>query len=168
MKEAQRCPFASATACSLALCRPLRKAQDRLRGTIVFRHIPPAQPVAVDEHDAVKHLAVINVRPAVALLKERSQPLHLIVRPPKQAANASLFAEPESSHISPDQEERRRSTTPSRCPSTLAEHIALRRNETYFLIGAKENGHSIRRNLYGREIDEADRMYGSAVVLPTT
>ncbi|KAK0357916.1 hypothetical protein LTR94_037463, partial [Friedmanniomyces endolithicus] len=53
-------------------------------------------PIAVDEDDAAQNPSVIHPRPAVALGKERPQPLNLLIRQPKQVTHSGLLAEPES------------------------------------------------------------------------
>ena len=57
----------------------------RLVWPIGAGRISPAQPIAVDEDDAAQNPSVVHPRPAVALGKERPQPLNLLIRQPKQA-----------------------------------------------------------------------------------
>ena len=69
----------------------------RFRRPIVLWRIPPSQTVAVDEDDAAENPPVIDTWPAVALGKERTKPLHLLVRQPVQIAHIqSPRTEPES------------------------------------------------------------------------
>ena len=46
--------------------------------------VSPAQPVLANEHDTAQHPPVIHTRLGAAFRKERSQPLHLLVRQPEQ------------------------------------------------------------------------------------
>lgn len=60
----------------------------------------PAQPVAVNEHDPARHLAIIITRFAVALGRERPQPLNLLVSQPNQGIPPSLLTGPGSHQAS--------------------------------------------------------------------
>jgi hypothetical protein len=60
---------------------------ERLGRTILPWRIAPPQPIAVDEDYPAQHTPVIDPRLAVALRKERPQPLHLLVGQPEKVAH---------------------------------------------------------------------------------
>jgi hypothetical protein len=47
------------------------------------RRITPPQTIAIDEDYAAQNPPIIDARLAMALWKERSQPIHLLVRQPE-------------------------------------------------------------------------------------
>ena len=61
---------------------PLPSAIEGLRRTILTRCITPPQAIATDEDYATQNPSIINPRLAMALRKERPQPLHLLVCQP--------------------------------------------------------------------------------------
>ncbi len=79
-----------------SLAPALPSIVQRLVRTIGAGRISPAQPVAVDKDDANQDPPVIHSRLAMAVGKERPQPLDLLVRQLKQGAHPGLLAEPES------------------------------------------------------------------------
>jgi len=67
-------------------CAPaFQRLSSALYGRVGALRITPPQPNAVDEHDAAQRQAIIHLRLAVSLGKERPQPIHLLVSQPKQA-----------------------------------------------------------------------------------
>ena len=66
---------------------PLPSVVERLGWTILMGRIAPPQPIAIDEDYAAQHAPVIDPRLAMALGKERPQPLHLRFGQPEQVAH---------------------------------------------------------------------------------
>jgi hypothetical protein len=61
---------------------PLPSVVERLRRAILPRRIAPPQAIAIDEDYAAQNPPIIDARLAMALRKERPQPIHLLVRQP--------------------------------------------------------------------------------------
>ena len=61
---------------------PLPTVVERLRRPILTRGITPPQAIAIDEDNPAENPPIIHPRLAMALRKERLQPLHLVVRQP--------------------------------------------------------------------------------------
>lgn len=62
---------------------PFPTVVERLGQPILSRRIAPKQPIAVDEDYSVQHTPIIDHRLAMALRKERLQPLQLLVCQPE-------------------------------------------------------------------------------------
>jgi hypothetical protein len=66
---------------------PLPPIVERLGRSILPRRVTPSQPVAIDEDYAAQHTPVIDPRLAMALWKERLQPLQLRLGQPEKVAH---------------------------------------------------------------------------------
>ena len=66
---------------------PLPSVVERLRRPILLGRITPPQAIAIDEDYATQDAPVIDPRLAMALRKERLQPLHLLVGQPEKVAH---------------------------------------------------------------------------------
>ncbi len=62
---------------------PLPSVVERLWRTVFFGRIAPPQAIAIDEYYTTQDPPIIDARLPMALRKERSQPLHLLVRQPE-------------------------------------------------------------------------------------
>lgn len=64
--------------------------------TLLPGRVAPPQAIAIDEYYAAQNAPVVDAGLAMALGKERPQPLHLRIRQPKKIVHRSgLFTEPE-------------------------------------------------------------------------
>lgn len=66
---------------------PLPTVVERLRRAILTRGVTPTQAIAIDEDYAAQYASIIHTRLAMALRKERRQPLHLLVGQPEKVAH---------------------------------------------------------------------------------